>query len=306
MILVPQVISQEKKKPKKHHHHHHKVIPVVHSGKVIHAHHHHGKVDHVHGHDGKAKHDHKHSLSGAHKHSHFGVGSHKHTHAGKAVHDHKHAGKAEHKHGHTGKGSIHHVHEKHHHHQPHHPHHPKPKHPTKKFVYPFGFDGGSEAYSDNPRIKIDAEILRALTPALNPITAAVSSSYTSGNGRIIQIRIPDENDPNAFREIDFDPESDVAVLKKNYIALGENTDAVEYTANLDEDLGDETEDTDGESDYQLGDGYKLAASAAARAAVSAEDNRHLAFTEDDAMEPALPSFNRNNVLAYSDAYHYQY
>lgn len=311
VILVPQVIKQDNKKPKSHHPHHHhhgKVIPVVHSGKVIHAHHHHGKVDHLHGHDGKAKHEHKHQLTGGHKHSHFGVGTHKHKHEGKGEHVHKHDAKASHKHHHAGKGTIHHLHEKHHH--QHHPKHPKQP-PTKKFKNPFyGFeDGENEAYAE-PRVRIDAELLRALNPANALLNAAAAAPYTNPNpSRIIQIRIPDENDANVVKEIDIDTQSDLAVLKKNYITLEDGaryTDGLELLGNQDE-TGDETEDTDGESEYQLGDGYRLAATAAARAATVADDNGVINFTADDAVDASagLPSY-RNNGGAYSDTFYYQY
>lgn len=267
----------------------------MHSGKVIHAHHHHGTVDHKHGHEGNAKHDHKHTGTAGHKHSHFGVGTLKHKHSGKASHDHKHAGKGEHKHSHSGKGSIHHLHGKHH-------IHPKP--PTKKFTNPFYLWGGaSENYAiDGPRVKIDSEILRNL----NPANAVNGATFADGNlARIIHIRIPDENEENGIRELD---ESELSALKKNYIAEAESdryTEGLEYVGNLD-DIGEENEETDGESEYQLGDGYKLAASAAARASVSAEDNNMLHFTERDAVDPFLPALTRNNVVAYSDTYHYQY
>lgn len=313
MILVPQIIRQaEKKKPK---HHHHKVLPVVHSGKVIHAHHHHGKVDHVHKHDAKAKHEHKHTGTAAHKHSHFGVGSHTHKHLGKASHDHKHTGKAAHKHHHVGKGSIHHHHSKHHHHHPH-PEAPAPAPPAKppkKFTGPFYF--GTEPYQNayqnvGPRVKIDQEILRALNPALVPFTGqAVASgpAIASGApGRIIQIRFQDENDPNAVKEIDIDTGSDVAVLKKNYLTPGE-VEGITFTANQDDGEAGDEEDADvSEESYQLGDGYKLAASAAARAQAVAQDENVVMFAEQDVAEPSNMVQDLSKNVAYSDTFHYQY
>lgn len=304
---MPQIIRPVAEQQKKKHHHHHHVVPVVHSGKVIHSHHHHGKVEHGHKHDAKANHDHKHTGTGNHKHSHFGVGNVKHSHSGKAHHDHKHAGKAFHKHAHSGKGSIHHLHSKHEHD---HKHEPEPKHEHKpqKFTNSYFDFGGSDNYrnyQNSPRVKIDSQILQALNPAALAFSDPAIDSRNLG--RIIQIRIPDDTTANL---VNVDTESDLAVLRKNYVTT-DDVEGIPFFGHQeqDEEAGDDkdNEDADIDEEYQLGDGYKLAASAAARAAVSGNNNNNVVtFTEEDAVNSGLPSMLKNNVVAYSDTFHYQY
>lgn len=116
-----------------------------------------------------------------------------------------------------------------------------------------------------------------------------------------------------MKEIDIDTQSDLAVLKKNYIAYaddGDDDNDIGLTANLDE-LGDETEDTDigGESEYQLGgDGYQFA-STAARTRISPEDNSPVygVFNrgENAGIGQIQPPTGPNNGIAYSESYRYQ-
>ena len=97
------------------------------------------------------------------------------------------------------------------------------------------------------------------------------------------------------------------MLKKNYLTSGD-LDGITFTANQDDGEAGDEEDADQSEEYQLGDGYKLAASAAARAQTSAQDENVLMFAEQDVAEPSsiVQDIGKNNMIAYSDTFHYQY
>lgn len=174
----------------------------------------------------------------------------------------------------------------------------------------YGIAGGDEnsvepyvnQIDDVPRVKIDPEILRALSPAL------INSVYSSPipGGRIIQIRVPDAHDENLVKEFNIDTQSDVAVLKKDYV--GDNggvsddygNGGFEYVGAQEDEGGEETDDKDGEMEYQLGDGYRLAASAAAGRLHGHHPQYNI---ETIPMHPSRPS---HRVITHDGTYQYRY